>query len=129
MIWLTVEQILALHRQIIQQSGGVDGVRDAAALAAAVSAPFQTFQRKDLFPGTIEKIARIGYGLVVNHAFADGNKRIGALTMQILLQENGYQLSLRRYELSDIFISIASGETKYQDFTEWISAHLITERK
>ncbi len=124
MTWLTIEQILALHRKIIQQSDGASGVRDAAALAAAVSAPFQTFQRKELFPSAIEKIARISYGLVVNHAFIDGNKRIGALVMQILLQENGYRLILHRHELSDIFISIASGETKYQDFTAWMSAHL-----
>ncbi len=124
MTWLTVEQIMALHRNIIQQSGGASGVRDDAALAAAVSAPFQTFQRKELFPSTIEKIARISYGLVVNHAFIDDNKRIGALVMQILLQENGYRLILHRHELSDIFISIASGEIKYQDFTAWMSAHL-----
>ncbi len=120
MIYLTVEQIISLHHQIIRQTGGMDGIRDSSALSSAVAAPFQTFQRKELFPSDIEKIARISYGLVVNHAFVDGNKRIGALVMQILLQENGYQIALQKYELSDTFISVASGHIGYPDFMKWM---------
>ena len=73
----------------------------------------------------IEKIARVGYGLAGNHAFLDGNKRIGALMVQLLLKWNGYHLELKPYELSDMFISIADGTADENDLLLWIRQHLI----
>ena len=77
MIWVTAEDVVAIHSRIIQVSGGIDGLRDRAGLEAAIAAPLQSFGGEDLFPTDIEKIARIGFGLASNHAFIDGNKRIG----------------------------------------------------
>ena len=96
MIWVTAEDVVAIHSRIIQVSGGIDGLRDRAGLEAAIAAPLQSFGGEDLFPTDIEKIARIGFGLASNHAFIDGNKRIGAMVTQLLLKWNGYQFQLSR---------------------------------
>ena len=79
MIWVTVEDVIAVHSRIIKASGGLDGIRDRNSLEAAVNAPLQTFAGFDLFETDLAKIARIGFGLASNHAFLDGNKRIGAM--------------------------------------------------
>ena len=83
MIWIEVEDVILIHGRIIQATGGIDGLRDRASLEAALAAPLQSFAGEDLFPSDIEKIARLGYGLAANHAFIDGNKRIGAMLTQL----------------------------------------------
>lgn len=123
MIWVSVENVIAIHRRIIQRFGGLDGLRDRDALEAAVAAPFQSFDGKDLFPTDIEKIARLGYGLAANHAFVDGNKRMGAMLVQLLLKWNGYRLELRQGELADMFIAIADGSANEAVLLNWIRVH------
>lgn len=105
-------------------TGGADGLRDRAGLESALSAPLQSFANQDLFPTDVEKIARLGYGLASNHAFVDGNKRIGAMLVQLLLKWNGYCLKLREGELADMFFSIADGRANERDLSAWIWAHL-----
>lgn len=124
MIWITADDVIQIHSRVIQRSGGMDGLRDRASLEAAVSAPMQSFGGQDLYPTTIEKIARLGYGLASNHAFVDGNKRIGAMMTQLLLKWNGFQMSLRSGELADMFIAIADGSAKESDLLDWIQEHL-----
>lgn len=124
MIWVTVDDIILIHSRIIQVTGGIGGLRDRSGLEAALAAPLQTFGGKDLFPSELEKIARLGFGLASNHAFIDGNKRIGAMMTQLLLKWNGYSLSLAEGELSEMFISIAEGKHKAEDLLKWIQAHL-----
>lgn len=124
MIWITADDVIQIHSRVIQRSGGMDGLRDRASLEAAVSAPMQSFGGQDLYPTTVEKIARLGYGLASNHAFVDGNKRIGAMMTQLLLKWNGFQMSLRSGELADMFIAIADGSAKESDLLAWIQEHL-----
>ena len=124
MIWVTADDVIALHALVTQKSGGIDGLRDRSVLESAISAPLQSFGGIDLFPGDIDKIARIGFGLASNHAFLDGNKRIGAMVVQLLLKWNGYALQLREGELADMFISIASGAANETDLSKWIQQHL-----
>lgn len=124
MIWITADDVIQIHSRVIQRSGGMDGLRDRASLEAAVSAPMQSFGGQDLYPTTVEKIARLGYGLASNHAFVDGNKRIGAMMTQLLLKWNGFQMSLRSGELADMFIAIADGSAKESDLLDWIQEHL-----
>lgn len=124
MIWITPDDVVRLHTRIIQVTGGLDGVRDHGALESAMFAPLQTFGGQELYGSEVEKIARIGYGLASNHAFLDGNKRIGALTVQLLLKWNGYELILQEGELSDMFISIADGAADEEDLLQWIQQHL-----
>lgn len=124
MIWIDAEAVATLHERIIQTTGGVNGLRDRAALESAIAAPLQSFDGEDLFSTDIEKIARIGYGLASNHAFVDGNKRIGAMVMQLLLKWNGYELFLEKGELADMFIAIASGTATAENLHAWILQHI-----
>ena len=124
MIWITADDVIQIHSRVIQRSGGMDGLRDRASLEAAVSAPMQSFGGQDLYPTTVEKIARLGYGLASNHAFVDGNKRIGAMMTQLLLKWNGFQMSLYSGELADMFIAIADRSAEESDLLAWIQRHL-----
>ena len=124
MIWISAEDVILIHSRVIEGSGGLDGLRDRDGLEAAVSAPMQTFDGKELYPTDLEKIARLGFGLASNHAFVDGNKRIGAMMTQLLLKWNGYDLTLLTGELADMFIAIADGTAKEKDLLDWIHRHL-----
>ena len=124
MIWISAEDVILIHSRVIEGSGGLDGLRDQDGLEAAVSAPMQTFDGKELYPTDLEKIARLGFGLASNHAFVDGNKRIGAMMTQLLLKWNGYDLTLHTGELADMFIAIADGTAKEKDLLDWIHRHL-----
>ena len=124
MIWISAEDVILIHSRVIEGSGGLDGLRDRDGLEAAVSAPMQTFDGKELYPTDLEKIARLGFGLAANHAFVDGNKRIGAMMTQLLLKWNGYDLTLHTGELADMFIAIADGTAKEKDLLDWIHRHL-----
>lgn len=124
MIWITADDVIMIHSRIIRSSGGIDGLRDQAGLEAAVAAPLQSFGGEDLFPTDLEKISRLGFGLASNHAFIDGNKRIGAMMTQLLLKWNGYQLRLINGELADMFISIADGKAGEKDLLFWIKSHV-----
>lgn len=124
MILVSADDVIALHSKIIKKTGGIDGVRDRSGLEAAVAAPLQSFGGEDFYPTNIEKIARLGYGLAANHAFIDGNKRIGALMTQLLLQWNGYRLVLNRGELADMFIAIADGSAGEIELLDWINKRI-----
>ena len=124
MIWISAEDMILIHSRVIEGSGGLDGLRDRNGLEAAVSAPMQTFDGKELYPTDLEKIARLGFGLASNHAFVDGNKRIGAMMTQLLLKWNGYDLTLHTGELADMFIAIADGTAKEKDLLDWITRPL-----
>jgi death-on-curing protein len=87
-IVLSKEQVKRLHKNLLEQTGGLDGIRDEHLLDSALSNPFQTFDQIELYPSTAAKIARVAYGLVCNHPFADGNKRIGTYVMMVLLELN-----------------------------------------
>lgn len=124
MIWVTADDVITIHSRIIQATGGIDGLRDRPGLEAAIAAPLQSFGGEDLFPTDVDKIARIGYGLASNHAFLDGNKRIGAMVVQLLLKWNGYRLRLEQGELADMFIGIADGTKNGDDLLQWVRAHI-----
>lgn len=120
---LSKEQILLLHSQLIQQTGGSDGVRDHALLESAIEAPFQGFGGSELYPTVQAKAARLGYGLIKNHCMIDGNKRIGAHAMLVFLALNGIEISYTQKELYEIILQVAAGESEYDDLLSWILRH------
>ena len=124
MIWVTADDVILIHSRVISATGGIDGLRDRPGLEAAIAAPLQTFGGQELFPSDVEKIARLGFGLASNHAFIDGNKRIGAMMTQLLLKWNGYRLILNQGELADMFIAIADGQKTEHELLTWIQNHL-----
>jgi death-on-curing protein len=125
MIKLSKAQILLLHSQIISVTGGVDGVRDEGLLDAALNAPFQQFDNTDLFPTIYIKAARLGYGLIKNHAFIDGNKRIGVHVMLVFLSLNGIELEYTQKELYTMVLDVALGNLSTEDISNWIISHQI----
>ena len=125
MIRLSKEQILFLHADLLRETGGSAGLRDEGLLESALSAPFQSFGGFNPYRSLQQKAARLGYGLVNNHPFVDGNKRIGAHAMLVFLALNGVDLSYTQDELSDIFLAVASGSAGCDDLLQWISEHEI----
>ena len=123
MIILSKEQILFMHKQLIDETGGLDGVRDEALLDSAINAPFQKFGGDDLFPTVQQKAARLCFGIIKNHAFVDGNKRIGAHTMLVFLALNGIEIDYTQKELYQIILDLASGKLELDSLTHWIIEH------
>ena len=123
MIILSKEQVIELHRQLIDETGGSHGLRDVELFDSAYNAPFQRFDDQDLFPTIQQKSARLAFGLIKNHPFVDGNKRIGAHVMLIMLGLNGIELTYTQKELYTIILNIASGTAELKELTEWILNH------
>ncbi len=98
-------------------------MRDENLLDSALNAPFQEFDGVEEYATIQQKAARLGYGLVKNHAFVDGNKRIGAHTMLIFLKLNNVELEYKQNELTDTFLKIAGGEYGYEELLHWIAEH------
>ena len=128
MIQLTEKQVITLHHDLVQATGGSDGLKDKDLLDSALHAPFQTYNGDLLFPTLFAKAARLGCGLVQNHPFVDGNKRTGAHTMLVFLELNGVALSYSQEELIDIFLRLAFGKAHYDDLLQWILDHQLSEQ-
>ena len=122
---LTKKQILLLHDALSIESGGSSELRDEGLLDSAISAPFQSFGGIDLYPDIILKAARLGFGLIKNHPFVDGNKRIGAHAMIAFLEVNNISLEYEDDELIEIILSVASGKSSDEDLVVWLKDHII----
>ncbi len=120
---LSKRQILLLHQQLADETGGSPGLRDEGLLDSALNAPFQGFGGASAFPSLQQKAARLCYGLVKNHPFVDGNKRTGAHAMLVFLAVNGLELSYTQQELAEIIFQVAAGEKDYEDLLSWLPAH------
>lgn len=120
---LSERQILLLHDHLIQETGGSPGLRDKGLLRSALAAPFQNFGGVDVFPSLQQKAARLAYGLIKNHPFVDGNKRIGAHVMLVFLALNGVELNYTQKELSDLFLAVAAGQAEYEEILFWLLEH------
>jgi len=117
---LTREQILVLHRKLIEAHGGSGGIRDEGLLDSALSAPFQTFDGKSMLPTIQQKAVRLGFGLIMNHPFVDGNKRIGAHVMLTMLAMNGIELEYTQKELYEIILKVAVNEASFEELLGWV---------
>ena len=124
MIRLTKKQVILLHKDIIEQSGGSPEIRDEGLLDSALNAPFQTFAGMELYPTIIEKASRLGYSLIKNHAFVDGNKRIGAHTMLVFLTLNGIEIEYEDNDFIHLVLGVASGEISDVQLLEWLKQHI-----
>lgn len=120
---LSKKQILMLHTQLIQQTGGSEGVRDYNLLDSALETPFQSFGRDELYPTIQAKAARLGYGLIKNHCMIDGNKRIGTHSMLVFLALNGIELKYMQKELYETILDVAAGKIEYEDLLQWVLDH------
>lgn len=121
---LEKETVMALHRLLTDTVGGAHGLRDGGLLDSAVLAAYATFDGVELYPTVEEKAARLAHSLIANHAFVDGNKRIGILVMLTFLRANGVPLVARDEELVALGLGVAAGELGYREILAFIEAHV-----
>ena len=120
MMKITKEYVELLYRLITQETGGSVGLRDATLLDSALGSIFQTFNEKELYPTIEEKGARLGFNLISNHAFLDGNKRIGMLVMMTFLEVNGIRIVCSDEDIIEIALAVASGKVIYKELLDWV---------
>lgn len=123
------EQIIFLHQELIRTSGGLSGIRDDGLLESAVLSPLQSFDGEDLYPSLIDKASHLAFGLIKNHPFVDGNKRVGTHAMILLLYLNGIELTYEDEDLIQIILRLASGKAKESDLHTWIRIHITTNAR
>lgn len=123
MIKFDKEKVLLLHQIMAEATGGSVGVRDDGLLESAIESCFATFDGVELYPTKEEKAARLGYSLISNHAFVDGNKRIGVYIMLSFLELNGVKIKATNNDIVEIGLSVADGSMKYEDLLEWVKKH------
>ena len=123
MIKFSKEKVLLLHKLLAEATGGSVGVRDEGLLASALEGAFAVYGDKEFYPSKEEKGARLGYTLISNHAFVDGNKRIGVYVMLSFLEMNGIRIRCSDEELVHIGLSIASGYMGYEELLQWVVDH------
>ena len=120
MIKFSRDKVLLLHRLITAETGGDPNVRDLDLLESALESAFATFDGKELYPTKQEKGARLGYALISNHAFVDGNKRIGMYVLLTFLETNGIKIRPTNDEVARVGLAVAAGEMNYDELLEWI---------
>jgi death-on-curing protein len=123
--FLTLSQILFLHQRLIQQSGGTPDLRDMAALESAVAQPKMTFDEKELYPSLSDKAAALGYSLIKNHPFIDGNKRICHAAMEVFLVLNGYEIDASVADQEKIILQLATGKMERAELVHWLKDHMV----
>ncbi len=123
MILLTADEIIMLHDKLLKATGGLPGLRDRGLLESAVLGVNAGFENVEQYPTVEEKAARLAYALIKNHAFVDGNKRVGVLAMLMTLKLNGVMLRYTQQELIDLGLAAASGTAEYGEILEWILRH------
>ncbi len=128
MRFLTLGEVLALHRRILAESGGTSGVRDLGAIASAVSQPKVTVGGQDAYPTLIEKTAALGFSLIRNHGFLDGNKRIAHAAMEVFLVMNDMEFFASVDEQERFMLSLAAGELSREALIDWLRSNVTNLR-
>ena len=126
MRYLEVAEVMLIYRRLMAQSGGMIGVRDQGALESALAQPRMSFSGEDLYPTLAEKAAALGYSLIQNHPFLDGNKRIGHAAMEVFLMLNGSEITASVDESEQVLLAIAAGELSRASFAAWLESHLVS---
>ena len=123
MIRFSKEKVKLLHQLLAEATGGSVGVRDEGLLDSALESAFSGFGDQEFYPSKEEKGARLGYALISNQAFVDGNKRIGTYIMLTFLEMNGIRIHCTDEELVHIGLSVADGSMKYEELLQWVRDH------
>ena len=125
MIKFSKEKVLLLHQLLAQETGGGIGVRDEGLLESALEGAFDTFDGQELYPSKEEKGARLGFTLISNHAFVDGNKRIGIYVMLTFLEVNGIRMEATNEEVAQVGLAVAAGRMGYEELLGWVRVHRV----
>jgi death-on-curing protein len=121
--YLSEAEVVEIHRRVVEQSGGLIGIRDRGALDSSVTQPSQSFAGEDLYVGPVSKAAALSFFLATNHPFVDGNKRVAHAALEVTLVLNGYELRATVDEQERIMLRLASGELSRAEFSDWVERH------
>jgi death-on-curing protein len=124
MRYVSLAEVVDLHRRLLQLAGGASGIRDLGALESAVAQPKATFEGVDLHSTLVEKAAAMGFALVRNHPFVDANKRVGHAAMETFLALNGFEIEASTDEQERLMLEIAAGRIQRGQLTDWLRQHL-----
>ncbi len=124
MRFLTLAEVLDLHRRVIEQSGGADGVRELGGVESAVAQPQMTFGGDELYPTIESKATALCFSLVMNHPFVDGNKRIGHAAMETFLVMNAYELMTDVDDAETLILNLAAGDVSREELLDWVTSHV-----
>jgi death-on-curing protein len=124
MRYLSLGEVVDLHRSLLQATGGASGIRDVGALESAVAQPKATFDGSDLYATLIEKAAALAFSLVQNHPFVDGNKRVGHAAMETFLVLNGSEVDAPVDDHERLMLDLAAGQIGRGELIDWLRQHL-----
>ncbi len=124
MRYLSLAEILFLHKEVITSSGGTGGIRDLGGLESAINQPRITFDQKELYPDIVSKASALCFSITRNHPFIDGNKRAGHAAMEVFLFLNGFEIKASIEEQEKTFLDLAAGKINRENFTIWIENHI-----
>ena len=124
MRYLTLGEVIELHRRLLQVTGGAPGIRDFGVLESAIAQPKATFGGVDLYPTLVEKAATLGFSLVQGHPFVDGNKRVGHAAMETFLVLNGTEIDAPADSQERLMLDLAAGRIGRDDLIDWLRQHL-----
>lgn len=125
MRYLTIAEVLELYRQIMERSDGAVGIQNLNGLESALAQPRMTFGGQELYPTVVEKAAALGFFLVQNHPFVDGNKRTGHAAVEVFLFLNNHEINAAVEEQEQVVLQVASGQMGREAFTDWLRGHAI----
>lgn len=117
---ISVSQVNFLHELGILEHGGSAGVRDASIIESAVMQPCQTFDGVDLYPSLLEKVATLGFGIIRNHGYIDGNKRAGLSAMALVLHQEYGELEYNIDEAEAICLGVADSSVNREQLHSWL---------
>jgi death on curing protein len=121
---LSLQQVLELHEEAIRRYGGSVGVRDLGLVDSALAQPDASFGGVEFYPTLVEKIAALGFSLVRNHGFIDGNKRVGYAAMDVFARGNGHRLAATTDDAEAATLAVAASQWTLAQLTEWVRTHL-----
>ena len=124
MRYLTLGEVIELHRRLLQVTGGAPDIRDFGVLESAIAQPKATFGGVDLYPTLVEKAATLGFSLVQGHPFVDGNKRVGHAAMETFLVLNGTEIDAPADSQERLMLDLAAGRIGRDDLIDWLRQHL-----
>jgi len=128
MRYLNLNEVLELHRLVMEQSGGLVGIHNFSALESVLAQPRMTFAGRELYPTMVEKASALGFSLIKNHPFVDGNKRTGHAAMEVFLVLNGFELDASVDEQERVILQVASGQLDREGFTDWLRAKIVARQ-
>ena len=127
MRYLTLSEVLEVHRQVMAQTGGAEGLMHLPALESTLAQPQMTFGGEELYPTFVDKAAAFGYALIQNHPFLDGNKRTGHAAMEVFLVLNGYEIRAAVDEQEHMILQVAASELDREAFTAWLRTRVVAK--